>query len=104
MSHPLPQPWIERIFTRLSAFYGSKFADLWGNSDLANVKAVWSEELSAYSGDEIAAALAQCKTRDWPPTLPEFLKLCRPPIDPVMAYHEAIDGLAARRERKKGKS
>jgi hypothetical protein len=98
MSHPLLLPWIERIFERLSAFYGSKIADLWGTSDLGSVKAVWAEELAGYSGDEIAAGIAGCKTRDWPPTLPEFLKLCRPPIDPVVAYHEAIDGLAARRE------
>ena len=28
-------------------------------------------------------------TRPWPPTLPEFLNLCRPPFDYEAAYHHA---------------
>jgi hypothetical protein len=33
---------------------------------------------------------------DLPPTLPQFIKLCKPALDPQVAYFEAIAGIAAR--------
>ena len=43
-----------------------------------------------------AAGIAGCRSRDWPPTLPEFMKLCRPPIDHQAALLEAIEQMAWR--------
>ncbi len=77
-SSALPEPWIERLFSRFEAMYGAKFADAWKGCDLSNVKRVWSDALGGYSRDELAAGAAGCMAKDWPPTLPEFLKLCRP--------------------------
>ena len=90
LHQPKPVSWIERIFERMSCFYGTKFADAWRGVDDVTVKAVWAESLAGYTGEEIKRGLDACLTRDWPPTLPEFLKLCRPPMDLVSAYHEAI--------------
>lgn len=73
----LPEPWIERLFARFEAMYGAKFADAWKGCDLQNVKAVWAETLGALSRDDLAAGVAGCMEREWPPTLPEFVKLCR---------------------------
>lgn len=75
----LPDAWIERLFDRLAALYGSKFADLWKNTDLQNVKATWAEKLGGFGDrpDIIRHALDACDDRPWPPTLPEFLGLCR---------------------------
>ena len=95
-SFALPESWIERLFARFSAMYGAKFADAWRGCNIADVKAVWGDALGGYSRDELAAGVAKCLQRDWPPTLPEFLKLCRPPIDYTAALLEAIEQMARR--------
>lgn len=69
---------VENLFERMAAMYGRLFADMWDGQDLANVKAAWEEDLSPFCWQQIAWALDQCKaTRDFPPTLPMFLGLCR---------------------------
>ncbi len=95
-SSALPEAWIDRLFARFEGMYGAKFAAAWQNCDLRNVKAVWAEDLGGYSGQEIAAGIAKCRELDWPPTLPEFLKACRPPIDYHAALLEAIEQMARR--------
>lgn len=86
---PVPIRWIERIFSRLSSYYGSKFADLWSGIDINQVKSDWAEALTTYTAEEIGRGLAECLRHDWPPTLPEFMKRCRPALDPEAAYCEA---------------
>lgn len=88
--------WIERIFGKLSGIYGSKFADLWRGCDIERVKRTWAEALAGYSPDEIRRGIDACMTRVFPPTLPEFLMLCRPPIDYEAAYYEAVEQLQKR--------
>lgn len=86
----LPDSWTERLLDRLAAMYGQKFTDQWRGVDPAYLKSVWSEELASYSVEEIKRGIAACRARPWPPTLPEFLLLCRPPIDPEAAFIEAV--------------
>lgn len=88
--------WVDRIFARLSAMYGARFADMWAGLDLAMVKAAWSEDLGDLSAEEITRGVTACKLRTWPPTLPEFLALCRPALDPEQAFSEAVQQLARR--------
>jgi hypothetical protein len=76
--------------------YGQKFTDQWRGVDPTYLKTVWAEELASYSADEIKRGLSACRTRPWPPTLPEFLTLCRPPIDPEAAFIEAVRELRKR--------
>lgn len=75
----LPESWINRLFGRLEGLYGSRFHDLWKGTDLENVKAVWAEKLAGIRGqpEVLKAALDACDDKPWPPTLPEFLELCR---------------------------
>ncbi len=94
---PLPDAWIERLFEILLSLYGGRFNEMWGICNPEKMRVVWAEWLGGYSGTEIARGIAACRVRDWPPTLPEFLKLCRPPIDPEEAYQEAIAELTQRR-------
>lgn len=89
--------WIDRLFDRMAAMYGARFADMWGGLDLSSVKSVWREELSDMSPDEISRGVAACRTRDWPPTLPEFVKLCRPAIDYERAFSEAVKQMQLRK-------
>jgi hypothetical protein len=95
-SKSLPTEWIERLFDRLAAYYGSRFADMWRGCDLAEIKRVWAAELGAFSREELARGADACRTRDWPPTLPEFLKLCRPALDYERAWLEACEQMARR--------
>ena len=76
-SSALPEQAISRLFARFEAMYGAKFADAWKGCDIRNVKAVWAETLGALSREELAAGVSGCMGREWPPTLPEFVKLCR---------------------------
>ncbi len=73
--------------------YGTRFADLWSQSDPDLVKKVWSKALAGYSAHEIRKGLDKSFTCDFVPTLPDFLKRCRSPIDPEQSYREAIDNL-----------
>jgi hypothetical protein len=73
----LPDQWIEKLFARFEAMYGAKFADAWKGCDLKSMKSLWAETLGALSRDELANGVAGCMSKDWPPTLPEFVKLCR---------------------------
>lgn len=75
----LPDAWVERLFERLAALYGSRFADLWRGTDAENVKAVWAEKLAGFHDrpEVLKAALDACDDKPWPPTLPEFLGFCR---------------------------
>ena len=75
----LPDAWVERIFDHMAALYGSKFADLWGGTDSANVRAMWARKLGGFAEipGAIKAALSALDERPFPPTLPEFIQLCR---------------------------
>ena len=91
-----PSSGIDRLFQTLLGFYGNKFVDLWRDMDPAEVKAVWRQELRTMTADELRRGIDGCRTRAWPPTLPEFLQLCRPPRNPHIAWMQARDGAAER--------
>lgn len=100
---PLPQEWVERLFERMLLDYGKKFADQWGAADTDTLIAHWARELAGYSGAELKRGLEALSGRDWPPTLPEFKKLCRRPFDATVAYYEAVAGVQSRSEGRYGK-
>jgi hypothetical protein len=97
--------WVERLFQRFFAMYGSRFTSMWSSPDEGmrhQVKEVWAEGLLGYSGSEIRQGLAACKSKIWPPTLPEFLLLCRPAIDVERSWYEAKTGAQERQTGKNG--
>lgn len=83
--------------------YGKKFGDQWAQTDMDTLIAHWSRELAGYTGVELRRGLDALATRDWPPTLPEFKKLCRRPLDATAAYYEAVTGTQARAAGEYGK-
>ena len=99
----IPQHWIESLFGKMTFTYGAKFADQWKGIDAAGLKRHWATELGKFTGEELKAGVEKLKTRDWPPTLPEFEKLCKPSIDPMVAYYEAVSGVQARANGEVGK-
>lgn len=75
----LPLAWVEKIFATMLAHYGSRFADMWRDANIADVKAVWAEKLAGFRDrpDCLKYGLNCLDGRDWPPSLPEFLADCR---------------------------
>lgn len=71
--------WIERLFQRFEDFYGAKWAAQFGSFPRDRVKRTWAEELSGFADmpEALAEALKAQKSSPFPPTLPEFLGLCR---------------------------
>lgn len=76
---PLPLPWVDRIFARMEGLYGTLFLDRWRGCDIENVRQTWADELGGFSGhpQAISDALRALTERQFPPTLPEFLGMCR---------------------------
>lgn len=99
----LPESWVERLFQRMLLDYGKKFSDQWGGADTDTLIAHWSRELAGYTGTELKRGLDALSTREWPPTLPEFKKLCRRPLDATAAYYEAVAGVQCRAAGEYGK-
>jgi len=77
----LPDGWIDRLFQRFSVLYGKHWNEMWADVPMADVKDAWDGELAGVTGEQIARALKQLGK--FPPTLPEFSALCRPPAQPT---------------------
>ncbi|MFZ6690245.1 hypothetical protein [Undibacterium sp. SXout20W] len=99
--HGVPEAWLvwtQKLFKYMEACYGNRFLDMWINSDLDAVMHVWAVKLMQMTADELRRGRASLDSRDWPPTLPEFIKMCRPGLDPQVAYYEALEQGRAREE------
>lgn len=76
----LPESWIEKIFGHMGDYYGSLFSDRWKDSNIASVKRTWAEALANFTDHPecfrlaLKAMIDECRM---PPTLPEFVALCR---------------------------
>lgn len=73
----LPLKAIDRLFDRLSATYGTEWANRWQGLDDVAVKSLWAHELSGFAGrlSAIAWALENLPARS--PNAIEFKHLCR---------------------------
>jgi len=83
---------IDRLFVRLQQIYGHRWSSQFGTgAHVAKAhqaaKAEWAQSLDGIHVDAVAQALEAMKREyvDWPPTLPQFLQLCRPQSAP---YHK----------------
>lgn len=66
-----------KFWLRMTEIYGHKWTSAHGETPTD----LWSTALSALSGEAVKAGLHACLTSGdaWPPSLPEFLAVCRPP-------------------------
>lgn len=90
-AQPVPAAWVEKVFLRLGAQLGHKIADLYAGVPPDVVKAEWGMAMTGFQPQEIGRGLAACQTRVFAPTLGEFLRLCRPALDPETAAVEAVE-------------
>ena len=94
----IPSSWVDALFLKMLNFYGSKFKLMWGESDLAHVKLIWQQELSKLTKEEIARGANDLINQEYCPTLPQFIRLCKPTINFQAAYYEALTGVYARKK------
>ncbi len=80
MSDELEQPRTvgAEVFAKLRAMWGTRFLALWrGTKNLDEVLSTWDEALADIDPERIQRALVDSRNAENPPTLPEFLRLCR---------------------------
>ena len=98
---------MDHLYARLDGLYPQKWrANFAGPEQIENWQVAWAEafEEEGITPIDIKAGLKACRTRyDWPPSCAEFIKACKPSIDPTVAYYEAIAGVQARKAGEHGK-
>ncbi|NKI68931.1 hypothetical protein GN109_05820 [Collimonas pratensis] len=97
---------MDHLFNRLDGAYPHKWRSNFPNADaIDNWKTSWAEafEEEGIRPADIRGGLRACRTKyDWPPSCAEFIKACRPSVDPLIAYYEAVNGLQARAKGETG--
>src|SRR5713226_8828366 len=101
-SDAMPETWIEKLFEIMELTYGSKFLDMWGNTDKPKQKLFWAQKLGTVTAEQMKRDVAKLERLAWPPTLSEFKLLCQPEIKPLEAYYEAVEGCRSREQGEAG--
>jgi hypothetical protein len=97
---------VDHLFNRLDGAYPHKWRSNFPTQQaIENWRESWVEafEEEGITPNDIKAGLRECRTRfAWPPSCAEFMQACRPTLDPLAAYHEAVAGLEARAKGEPG--
>ena len=76
----IPEHWIDKLFMRFANIYRQKWiAGLDDETAIASLKREWQIQLAKVDAKTIAPAidLVIANGSEWPPTLPEFIAVCR---------------------------
>jgi hypothetical protein len=73
---PLPERFVERIFSRLLVRYGSAWLRMWDGVEMDDVKADWAEQLDGFENSPLAIKFALENLPEKPPTILQFKALC----------------------------
>lgn len=91
---------MDHLFNRLDGAYPH-----WWRNNFANQQAIdnWAEswveafEEEGITPTDVKAGLRECRRRyTKPPSCAEFIQACKPSVDPLVAYYEAVAGVQAR--------
>lgn len=95
-----PLSMMDRLFNRMDGSYPHKWRSAFANAQaIQNWREAWAEAFDeeGLAPEEVKAGIVTCRKQyDWPPSLPEFLKACRPSVDPERAFHEAVEQMRLR--------
>lgn len=98
---------MDHLYNRLDGLYPHKWRSNFPTPDaIENWSVAWAEafEEEQIGPKAIKAGLKACRTRyEWPPSCAEFMKACKPSVDPMVAYYEATTGIQARKNGEMGK-
>jgi len=90
------------VVREMRLLYGTKFAQQWQGLSPRELRESWDQKLAGFNEAQVRRGIAACHLREWPPTVPEFLRLCCPWMTPEVAYHEAVRGMSARQRGETG--
>ena len=99
--NPQLRVFVKALFETMLMNFGKKFTDQWSNVSPEKMEDYWCNQLTGYTPREFKRGLSAMENLAWPPALPEFKKLCRPGVDELVAYYEALAGI---QERNKGRA
>ena len=102
LSNQIPYSSIEKLFAYMTMTYGNLMNHMWQGLDKNQVMVHWHMALDDYTIAEFERGVKALDKIDRPPTLPVFKKLCRPEVNAIAAYYEAVKGLQERRLGRKG--
>ncbi len=97
---------IDHLFNRLDGAYPGKWRQMFRNQQaIDNWAESWVEafEEEGITPHDVKVGLRESRKRyGWPPSVSEFMQACRPALDPVKAYYEAVAGVQARAQGEMG--
>jgi len=87
-----------KIFSSMQGYYGTRYTNMWKTGELLpngedaghiNMMRVWAEKLGGFQDHPECIAHALENLPDTPPTLPQFIDICRraPRKEPLMLVH-----------------
>ena len=102
ISRPLPDAWIQKIFSTMQGYYGARWLNMWklnqtlpNGEDVGIVNAMrtWAENLGGFADHPECLKHALKILPSEPPTLPQFLEMCRkaPLEQPKALEHKLTD-------------
>jgi hypothetical protein len=101
--NPAPLSWVESLFARMTACYGSLFADMWRDADMNLVKQMWAAEMGRLTKEELKHGYESLMSLPMPPTLPKYVQLCKAKEKPVLAHLTALPAPKSELSREKAK-
>lgn len=97
---------MDHLFNRLDGAYPHKWRSNFPNQQaIDNWCESWAEafEEEGITPTDVKNGLKACRSKyDWPPSCAEFIKACKPSVDPLVAYYEAVAGVQAREKGEMG--
>lgn len=95
---------MDHLFNRLDGAYPTRWRAAFPSQQaIDNWRESWAESFNEerLTPDDIKAGLKACRKRyDWPPSISEFIKACRPEINVDAALYEAAQQIRLRSEGK----
>jgi hypothetical protein len=97
---------MDHLFNRLDGMYPNKWrANFSGEVSIQSWREAWAEAFieDGIVPTDIRVGITNCRRMyDWPPSLAEFSRACRPNLAPEAAFTEAVRGMIARNRGEKG--
>lgn len=91
---------IDHLFNRLDGAYPGKWRSMFPSPEsIRNWSESWVEtfEENGIDFEMVKVGLKVVRSKyEWPPSVTEFVKACKPSIDPLKAYYEAVEGMRRR--------
>ena len=99
----MPLSWITTLFQRFHGIWTDKWARAMPSAEIMeSAKLDWQQALAGFSADQIRAGIEKARLEEWPVSIGQFVKLCKP--DVVAAHQDALPMLEERRNFKATRS